>query len=261
MGSTLRGLLAVLAALSLVAAAGVEVPLALARRQALCEAGDAAARLREAAEAPTHASHAAAARAATAIGRFDEAARHAEWAARLLPGDAAARAEADRAADRAAIALLRPPARLAGGAGAVVLLALAVRATLRRRAGARRGRWLDGVAVDVRGRVEGRTSAGALRMSPASSVTIDVFLAAPPPRPVPGPTVSVALSHAGSSRTVRLAPRRDVRDDAVRWRLSPETVAALLAAPGRWRLQTRVDGRLADERAIEVVPAAERVGA
>jgi hypothetical protein len=51
------------------------------------------------------------------------------------------------------------------------------------------------------------------------------------------------LSHGQDSRTVRLTPVKDVRQDAVRVRLSEPTLREVLAHPGRWRVNVALDGR------------------
>ncbi len=82
------------------------------------------------------------------------------------------------------------------------------------------------------------------------AVVVDVFLQPRTPGhrpPTKGPTLSLVLSHALSSTSLRLTPRRDVTHDAVRVRLKDATLARLLARPGPWRLEARLDDRVLGE--------------
>ena len=63
-------------------------------------------------------------------------------------------------------------------------------------------------------------------------------------------SLSLVLTH--SERTLRLRPRRDVRDDAIRVRLRDATLRRLLAVPGTWRLLARLDGRLVAQADLDV---------
>ena len=190
---------------------------------------------------------------AASIGAFGEAARQAELAARLAPGDATYRLAAEDAVDAALLGRLRTPARVAGGAAALFLLFAAVRSARRRREDRQRARWLDGVEGRMSVSVDGRREQdGATLPADAHAVSVDVFLrtktsARRPPGP--GPTLGLVLSHVASNTTLRLTPVRDVHGDAVRKRLKDETLARILEHPGTWRLEARLDGRaLADQR-------------
>jgi hypothetical protein len=192
--------------------------------------------------------------AAASIGAFGEAARQAELAARLAPGDAAARQEAEDAVDAALLGRVRTPARILGGAAVLFLLLAALHAARRRHRGRLRARWLDGVRGRMSVSVDGRREAGgAWLSSDARVVSVDVFLrAADGPCPGPGPTLGLVLSHAASSRSLRLTPVRDVQGDAVRTRLKDATLARVLERPGTWRLEARLDGRAIAEHHLEV---------
>lgn len=194
-------------------------------------------------------------------GREAAAARAAGQASRLAPGDGDLAALAERALDHAtwarARAVARPLGAIAGGLVALALLA----AALRRAARAGRRRWIRQLGVRVTGAADGQPAAeGApLCLAPqAAQAHLDVFLCAPPGRcrsRCVGPTLAVALSHADASRTVRLTPVKDVRQDAVRVRLSAPTLALLKAYPGLWRVMVTLDGSAVAQAAIRVLEA------
>jgi hypothetical protein len=92
---------------------------------------------------------------------------------------------------------------------------------------------------------------------------LDVFLSPPPPGRLgrhAGPTLSLVLSHGQDSRTVRLTPVKDVRQEAVRVRLSEKTLEEVLAHPGRWRVNAALDGRSLAQAGL-LVPAREHAHA
>ena len=172
-----------------------------------------------------------------AVSDFDEAARQAVLASRLAPLDAGARAESERALDLALIARARRPLRLAALASAFVLGFLGLTARARRHREARRRAWVEDIESTVVLGIDGREAAlpEMVPLTPETdSVVVDVFLrprtaGRRPPRP--GPTLSVVLSHAASSTSLRLTPQHDVRSDAVRVRWTDATIARLLSKP------------------------------
>lgn len=201
--------------------------------------------------------------AAASAGSFGEAARQAELAARLAPGDAAARSAAEDAMDTALLARVRTPARIAGGTSILVLLLAAVRGARRRRRRRQLEQWLDGVEGRMSVSVDGRRDPTSPTVAPDTrAITVDVFLRAKRPRrpASTGPTMALVLSHAASSTTLRLTPVRDVRGDAVRTRLKDATLTRVLARPGTWRLEARLDGRAIAERRMEVEAKPARRG-
>jgi hypothetical protein len=229
--------------------------------------GEVADALSSRAEAvPTPASRTLAAHAATAAGRHRDAARHAAFAARLRPDDEATDRQARDTANLALLGRLRPFARVLAAAGVLVLAFGMLRGVRRRCRRRRMRRWLAGLAGHVAVGVDGRTfsssSVDVATVPPdTQSVVVDVFLRGRRPRrrpPRPGPTLAVVLSHAGSSLTLRLRPRHDVREDAVRIRLTDETLSRLLGAPGTWRLAAHLGGRLVSETALDVLPRVRR---
>jgi hypothetical protein len=68
--------------------------------------------------------------------------------------------------------------------------------------------------------------------------------------PSPGPTLSVVLSSASASRTIRLPPVHDVRGGAVRVPLGDAARRALEEHAGPWRAQARLGGRLVAEQKL-----------
>jgi hypothetical protein len=185
---------------------------------------------------PTSASLRVAGLSAAATGDLESGARHATLAARLAPGDEALAREASSALDGALLARARGPSWAAIGLGAVTLLFLGGRRrhhVCRRRAREAYVDHLEGHLVVRGGRVD-------VLLSPRPGAT-------PLPAPSPGPTLALVLSNPSVSRSVRLTPRRDVREDAVRFHLRPDTLAAMEAHPGPWRVQARLDGRLVAE--------------
>lgn len=191
-------------------------------------------------------------------GRERPAARAAQSAARLAPGDARYAAFADDALDAATWADVRGTVRPVASVGAA-LLALALLVRLGRAAQARRRRaWLQRTEVRVHGSADGRPGAPGedlVVLPGARSVVLDVFVAAPPVPPRGGrhgPTLSLALSHGRDSRTLRLTPVKDLRQDAVRTRLSASTLAEVLARPGRWRVLVALDGHPVAEAGLRI---------
>jgi hypothetical protein len=189
------------------------------------------------------------------------AARAARAAERLAPGDARFTALMEDALDAATLEEVREVTRPFLALGGIILF-LASLGWLRRRALARRREaWLARAQVRVVGSADGRTaSPGEDLLVPrnAQSVSLDVFLSAPPaPRSCGrhGPTLSVVLSHGQESRALRLTPVKDVREDAVRVRLSAATLMEVAARAGRWRVTVALDGRPVAETGL-LVPAA-----
>jgi len=194
---------------------------------------------------PTPETRALAAQAATAAGAFDEAARHATFARRLAPGDAARAEAAEDAVDRALLAHWRPPLRVAAAGGLLFLLVAGARSCRSRRRRRRLAAWVSGLDARLSVRADGAPLGDGSALAPgARNGAVDVFLrprgTGRPPRP--GPTLALVLSHAASNTTLRLTPRHDVRADAVRVPLKDATLARILARPGAWRLEARMEG-------------------
>lgn len=182
-------------------------------------------------------------------GRERWAARAAERAAALQPDDPRVQALAERLIDEATWGevreLTRPAAAVAGG-----LLALALLAALHRRGRRRaRRRWVAGLEVTLAGTSDGRAAPPGVPIpvaAPVADVALDVFLRAPVGVSRPacvGPTLALVLSHARESHSVRLTPIRDLRQEAVRVRLSPETLSRVRSRPGPWRALALLDGQ------------------
>jgi len=201
------------------------------------------------ADHPTAALHHVTSLAYYAAGDDQAAGHHAQLAARLAPQDADLAAAATRAVNVAlawrARSITRPLGLLAALALVALVLSAGARAHQRRRfedyLDAVRGRVVflaDGEAFPSAVTLDGRTEALAL----------DVFLhgrhgLACPRRPRRRPTLHVAFSHAASSTTLRLRPLRKLTDTAVRLPLRRETLGAILAKDGRWRLHVRLGPR------------------
>ncbi len=193
-------------------------------------------------------------------GREAAAATWAERAARLAPTDPALAQEAEDAFDRVLLAAVRRVTRPLGLlAGALLGLLLLRRAAASGQVRCRR-RWAASTRAQVLCRVDGRSAEhGREARLPAQAerVHLDVLLAPSPACPRPraeGPTLSVVLSSGSGSRSVRLAPRRDVREDALRLPLSDSTLAVLRAHPGRWRAAVALDGHPVGEALLQVEP-------
>lgn len=200
-------------------------------------------------EHPAPQTHGLAALALQAADRGVPAARHAQLAARLAPDDAPRQAAAEHAVDVALAYRARPWTRVAGGVGGLLLLVLVLRTLHRHRARRHLRRFLDDVTGRIAFTVDGEPMGSTARLRPGTeSLTIDVFLRgrygmACPPRPARAPTLHVSLSHAGTSRTLRLRPLRHARDSAVRIPVRPETLRRVLDVPGRWRVHARLGPR------------------
>lgn len=193
--------------------------------------------------------------AAAATGAFGDAARQAELAARLAPGNVDTRVAAEDAVDAALLGRMRTPTRLVGGAALLFLVVAAVRGARRRRERQLLERWLDGIAGRMSISVDGRRGPeGSTVPADTNAISVDVFLRAKNAHrpPGPGPTMALVLSHASSNTTLRLTPVRDVRGDAVRTRLKDGTLARVLERPGTWRIQARLDGRALAEQRLEI---------
>jgi len=151
---------------------------------------------------------------------------------------------------------VREASRPIGGVAAGLLVLAGVAALVRAGRARRRRVWLSQVRLRVLATADGQPApaGGDLALSPtARDVRLDVFLdgAAAPSRRC-GPTLSVALSHAREGRTLRLRPVKDLRQDAVRLQLSPESLAGLRRHPGRWKASVSLDGRPMAETNLQV---------
>jgi hypothetical protein len=182
------------------------------------------------------------ARARARAGDADGAASAALSAARLAPNDAALRAAADRALDAA---LRAKAARVAMPFLALSGAFLALRGASLARARRRRRRALDAIAA-ARGTVVATAQGsgqrpGALRPG-AASLVLDVHLGTALGDLRPPPPITVALSHAGVGRSVRLTPVREYAGTAVRVRVSGSSLDEVLRFPGRWRVLVRSEG-------------------
>lgn len=199
--------------------------------------------------------------------REPAAAQAAQQAARLAPLDTALRAGEERALDAVLLGRMRTVTRPVGAVSGGLLCLALLRRLARRGCERRRRRWAQGATAQVLGSVDGRgTPAGQPVDLPADArhVNLDVFLAPSTGCPRPsrqGPTLSVLLSSARESRTVRLTPVKDVRQDAIRVRLSESTLALLRAHPGRWRATVALDGAPVAEALLEVGAPARRAAA
>jgi hypothetical protein len=221
---------------------------ALGRRATPADAADLAAK---ADAKPSAETYRAASLAAGARGDLEGAARFALLAQRVAPSPENDRA-AERALDGAVYERLRPTgdAFLLAGGAVLLLAGFAARARARRR----RARTLYATHLE-----------GTLAVRPfGPSPAIDLFLRprggyVPRVAPSPGPSLSVVLSCSHASRSIRLPTRHDVREDAVRVRLSDTTLRELASHPGTWRAQARLDGRLVAETRVEVPVAGLRV--
>lgn len=176
-------------------------------------------------------------------------ARHAQLAARLAPTDVDLLERAEHTVDVALAWRARPVSRPLGVLGGIGLLTLLFSAGLRRHRQKRLESFLD----EVRGRVAFRADGGSEERTPilgrqTEALTVDIFLSgrygmACPRRPGRSPTMHLAFSHAGSSKTLRLRPVRRVCDSAVRVHVRDQTLRTLLATDGRWRLHVRLANR------------------
>jgi hypothetical protein len=187
------------------------------------------------------------------------AAKAAARATRLAPGDPALAAGEEAAVDALLWAEMREASRPAAAIAGVVL-ALAFFGWLGRRVHARRRReWIDAIRARLVVNADGSpVHAGAqpLVTPDTRGLALDVFLDGAGPMPArDGPTLSVVLSHGRESRIVRLTPVKDVRQDALRVRLSDTTLAEVRAHPGRWRVSVALDGRHVGEAALLVESA------
>ena len=222
--------------------------------------------LRATAEAnPSAAAYSRLSRAQARAWDAEGAARSALTASRLAPGDAALAASAESAVDAAARARLLPASRvaLAAAAGSLLLLVLSRRAkrrALRRRRAllsAARGRIAMSVEGDpsLEGAATGAAAGSHAVLRPgAQGLLMDVLLSAPLGDAANRPPLVVVLSHAGSSRTVRLSPIRDWAGAAARARVQGASLATLLAAPGRWRVHVRADDAVLADGEVSVEP-------
>jgi hypothetical protein len=193
--------------------------------------------------------HALASLAWLATGDGVTSARHAQLAARLAPEDAALSSGAERALDLAVVYRARGATRTAGALGSAFLLVLLAAGWHGRRARRHRDAFLDALAARVRVTVDGEdVTAAPILEADSESLLLDVFLhgrygMACPRRRGRDLALHVTFSHAGSSRTVRLTPVREVRESAVRVPVRAETLRRLLAEEGRWIVHVRLGTR------------------
>jgi hypothetical protein len=191
--------------------------------------------------------------------RERSAARAATRAAKLSPGDLALLAAEESAVDALVWAEMREVSRPVS-AVAVVVLVLACAGWLARRVHARRRRgWIDRVRARLVVNADGspaRAGGDPVVTPDTRGLALDIFLDGAGEVPArQGPTLAVVLSHGRESRIVRLTPVKDVRQDALRVRLSDATLAEVLAHPGRWRVTVALDGRHVGEAAVLVESA------
>ncbi len=215
---------------------------------------------RIATQAPHSTTHELAALAYRAAGHGDAATRHMQFAARLAPDDKRLATQAERSLDLALFDRARPYARVAiTGCGALLFVFLLGGLGRRRRDGRMR-KYLDNVSARLKLVVDDRGAADAGIFAPEDeTLIIDLFLKGrygirPNSPPRRGPTLHLACSNATSNRTVRITPVRNVRNDAVRVHVKPETLRRLRAHPGRWRIQATLGDRRVAIAELTVLP-------
>lgn len=220
---------------------------------------------RIATQAPHSSVHELAALAHRAAGSGDAATRHMQFAARLAPGNLRLTREAERAITNALFDRARPAARAGAALGALTLLALLLLFARDRRRAQRLRKYLDGVSGRLKLVVDDRRGADVGTLCAGDQgLIIDLFLKGrygmrPTPPPRQGPTLVLACSNAAAGRTVRITPVHDVRHDAVRVHVKPETVRRLRAHPGRWRVQATLGDRRVAIAELHVEPAGRAV--
>ena len=208
---------------------------------------------------PSAATFSRLARVDAAAGNPNGAAYAAGVAARISPHDPVLAAEAERAVDAAVRAHLLLSARPAA-AGALGMLGLLGAAAWRRR---RVERAIARTMGHARGHL--RVTPEGTRKAPGNDGMVDegtralVVDAEIPPmiaRLRCAPAAVVYLSNSAANRTIRLSPRTDVGSGAVRWRIEGDTLAAIAAAPGRWRAILRLGAATLAESSFLVTPLA-----
>lgn len=204
---------------------------------------------RIATQTPHFSLHVLAATVARASGEGDLATRHMQLAARLAPSDAALGRQAEAALDTALLDQVRPFGRGGIALGGLSLLWMLGLAYGRRRDARARRKYLDGISGRMKLVVDDRAGADVGILTPRDgALVVDVFLKGrygmrPHPVPRNGPSLHLACSSASAGRTVRITPIHDVRGDAVRVQVTPETMRRLRAHPGRWRVQATLGDR------------------
>ncbi len=210
----------------------------------------------DAAEAPTPHAHTAASHVRHALGDLDAAARHAEFAARLAPDDAALAARRDALWNAALVARAADGVRPFALVAALVMAVLLARGAVGRRHRIARERIARSLAVRASFVADGEHVVPGRSLPRTSDLSIDVHVAGLASLRRPGPRLDLVLSNAGSSRTIRLRPIHDLHHDATRVPLRPSTTSVLFAEPGPWRLHLSLDGHDAAFVPIDVPPHA-----
>lgn len=205
---------------------------------------------RIAGQVPTPSFHALAARAYRAAGDARTAARHWQLAASLAPEDEQLASAARASIDRALLAGLLPGARIGLGLAALWFVFLFVHRGHARARERRTREWLEQLRGRLSFSVDGTSGVSRPVLHPdTESLAIDLFLSgrygfALPTAPRWGSTLTLSLSHAGSSRTVRLTPVRNVRSDAVRVPLKDTSLDQVIDRAGTWRVTARLGDRV-----------------
>ncbi len=213
---------------------------------------------------PTAETFARLSRANATAGNADGAAYAAGVAARLAPSDPALAAEAERTMDAAVRVHVREYARPACVVSVLLLAGLAFAAARRRREAEALVRTVEGAGGRIRVAPEGsRPAPGNDPMVDGGTraLVLDVEVPAACARLRRCPPVVAYLSSATANRTIRLSPRTDVESGAVRWRIEGDTLGAIAAAPGRWRVVVRVGPAVLGESSFLVTPAGVRAAA
>ncbi len=198
---------------------------------------------------PSTSGHVLAARLYQAAGDGTAAARHWQFASRLAPSDDTLERRADASINLAMAHRARPATRTAGGAGFGVLLLSSLLGGFAGKCHKKRRRYVDSIRGSVRMVVDGDGSQVAPTLDrDSSSLLVDVLLRgryglAPKCLRRKGPTMQITCSHPEASKSLRLRPTGDVRGDAVRVKVTRETLKRLKSEPGTWRMFVQLDDR------------------
>ena len=198
---------------------------------------------------PSVSKHVLAARLYQSAGDGAAAARHWQFASRLAPTDVDLSRRADSALTLAMAHRARPATRTAGGAGLGFLLLSSLLGGFAGTCHKKRLRYVDSIRGSVRMVVDGDGSQAAPTLDKnSSSLLVDVLLRgryglAPKCMRRKGPTMQITCSHPEASKSLRLRPTGDVRGDAVRVQVTPDTLKRLKSEPGTWRMFVQLDDR------------------